>query len=715
MKLQMSTAWLLLLWVGASFQAAPEAKKLRIAVVSTFPPVNCGIAEFTRNMSESIVEAANNQVEIHVYSTSKDPHRLPPYHSPGIFVKQVEYTQRGEKHVLAQMAAEINRSKYDVLIVQHEDGLMYNHKHFAPFLQLISPAIRTYVFIHSGLSYPDMSRRNEYKKLAAFSDGVVALGWKVKKALRHAYGIRDSKILYFPHGVTTVESRTKRAKDPSKFVVLMSGIMKKEKGTFVAVKALELLRKHGKLGNIQLRIVGRDNTGGRHHRAVTALVHKKGLAAHFHWECRFTSVEELTQEHQLADVFLAPFQGEVPTSGTLTFAMSCGLPVVATPFGMSGELLGLKTRVPEGSAGATSRSQKEKISYTKYGVVVPHNSVIAVANALRALMVKPVMRSSMGASAKKKLDKITWKKVGRALYTYFRSGQLPKPLLPDPYKKKQYKSACHWTGAKIVDFDQEKAETPENGAYVLYTDPFLVINAEIENGKIASLAVRVYREQPIKRGVKYREAFVYASIKGLPRVLPGSSMTRRVGRRIQIVDPGKILRAKQTGNTLLIKTPNVSFSVGPGVGRCINLKFHQDNRFGYARGLLGATLMKKYSFPNVTILRPSAWELPQWDRAAFAGNPKTSVDSRYKGVFYGAPLTRLTKIQQGKQVQKQYRLSQLLAPGKEGGALRKSLFQHWGNPRVALRLLIKNTLPEKSLADLSLEQYLVLDYISRRR
>ncbi|OAG32507.1 hypothetical protein NEDG_02222 [Nematocida displodere] len=710
MILRIQIIWALLLWVGASFQTASEATpKLKIAVVSTYPPTGCGIAEFTRNMAKSIVQASPENVEIHVYSTSKVPHTAAPALSPGVFVKRIRYTKKREAAALRRMAKEINNGGFDALLVQHEDGLMHNPDHFTSFLQLVSPKIKTYVFIHTGLPYPDMTRRNRYKKLAAYTDGIIALGWKVKKSLRHAYGISDTKVHYFPHGVTTAGGKPKKNKN--KFVVLMGGIMKKDKGTYVAIKALELLKKRRQLGNLVLEIVGKDNKNGQHYRAVMAQVRQKGLSAHIRWTFGFTSLKELTRRHLMADVFLAPFLGEVPTSGTLTFAMSCGLPVVATPFGMSGELLGLNPRVPEGSSGGTSRKEKEMTSYTNYGAVVPYSSASAVADALHTLMTKPKMRREMGRNAKKMINMITWKKVGKSLHTYLVEKNTPPPLLPCPYQNVDYNSTCQWIGENICDFDKEKTTPPQDGAYVLYTDPFVAINGMVQKGKITRLAVRVYQENPTERGAKCNEAFVYASKKKLPIILPGSTMTKKLGGSIQIMDPGNVLCKTEHKNGLEICTPNVTFLVSPNVGGWINLKFIRDNRFGYARGLLGMSLMKKYSFPNVTILPHSAWELKDWFGSAFSGNPKTTTQSRYTGLFYGAPKTPLKAIQQGNQTKEKYQLTKLLASGKEGGALRKSFVQSLGNPDVSVHLRRGKTPPKKTLATLSLEQYVVLDYV----
>jgi hypothetical protein len=321
----------------------------------------------------------------------------------------------------------------------------------------------------------------------------------------------------------------------------------------------------------------------------------------------------------------------------------------------------------------------------------------------------------MGRSAKKKIDKITWRKVGEAIYEYLSKNKKPTNFLQNPYKKTRYRSMCRWTGRGIYDFTGEAVTVPEDGSYVVYADPFVAINAQVRSGKISSLAVRVYKESPVRRGTRYKEAFIYASKAGIPKILPGSQMTSTVGEHIQIVNPGGVLCTRRTKNTLHIKTPNVAFSVEPGSGDWINLRFQKDHRFGYARGILGSTLMKKYSFHDEKVLPQSAWRFSGWKKAAFVANPKSEVGSRYKGVFYGAPRVSLgKKIKRGRVSRGRYRLSEMLSPGKRGGLLRQSFLQEWGDPVVSTSFFSDGTLPKRSLKDLSLEQYIVLDYVSRK-
>ncbi|KAI5190933.1 hypothetical protein NECID01_1228 [Nematocida sp. AWRm77] len=714
----MQIVWRPFIWVFVLLCAIASSKPLNIAVLSTYPPTNCGIAEFTKNMCTSIVEAAPEDVRIHVFSTSKIPHKSSPPTIPGVTVTQIYYTFKNEKATLRELAKTINQSQFDVLLVQHEDGLMHEPMDFVYFLQRVSSQIRTYVFIHTGLPYPDMRRRNMYKRLEAYSDGLVALGWKVKEALHHAYGVHKNKILYFPHGVTIDTSAKllrKADKKKNKFVVQMSGIMKREKGIIEVLKALEILRKRNQLKNIMLHVIGRDNSNGAHYREISKIVKKKNLEKHFNWIYKFASVKELTKKHCSADLYLAPFQGEVPTSGTLTFAMSCGLPVVATPFGMSGELLGMQARIPEGSSGKIRQGQKEKTTYTKYGAIIPYQSVEAIANAIHTMKKQTKKRRAMGKNAEEKMEQITWTKVGSALYTYLTEKIMPASLLPNPYKKTLYNSVCCWTNKKVQGFDGKAIATPSDGAYILYTDPFVSINVQIQKGAIVSLAARVYKEEAARRGVLCNEAFVYASKMKPLKVLPGSKATKKVCKYIQIVDTNNILESKKMPNRLHISTPNIVFSISLGSGNSVHFKVHKDNRFGYARGILGSTLMKKYSHMHNDVFPLGMWKLGAWSTSAFEDNPASISESRYRGSFYGSPFSLLLGKKTAPKAQKKYILSKMLSPGPQQGAARKEFLTEWSNPENRIYVKIAQKYPAKVVCSLSLEQYIVLEYVFRQR
>ncbi len=75
-------------------------------------------------------------------------------------------------------------------------------------------------------------------------------------------------------------------------------------------------------------------------RAWRRLAESLGVADNIAWENRFLDTEELLDQIELCDIYLAPYPNlQQITSGTLAYAVALGRAVVSTPFVHARELL----------------------------------------------------------------------------------------------------------------------------------------------------------------------------------------------------------------------------------------------------------------------------------------------------------------------------------------------------------------------------------------
>ena len=137
------------------------------------------------------------------------------------------------------------------------------------------------------------------------------------------------------------------------------------------------------------------------------------MEEHVQFIDRFVGKGELTQWLQAADVFVTPYPNMAQiVSGTLSYAMGAGRPVVSTPYAYAAELL------------ADGR-----------GVLVPPASADGLATALIQVLGDPVLRAGIGKRAYAYTRGMVWSAVGaryRSLFAGVAAGAATELPVPAP-------------------------------------------------------------------------------------------------------------------------------------------------------------------------------------------------------------------------------------------------------------------------------------------
>ncbi len=122
------------------------------------------------------------------------------------------------------------------------------------------------------------------------------------------------------------------------------GLLSQDKGIEHAIKALpEIVKEHP---DILYLIIGvthpqvRLHQGEKYRKHLQRLVKELGLRNNVRFHNRFLTKEELIQYLQATDVYICPYNNkEQLSSGTVTYAMGAGKPIISTPFYYAEELL----------------------------------------------------------------------------------------------------------------------------------------------------------------------------------------------------------------------------------------------------------------------------------------------------------------------------------------------------------------------------------------
>ncbi|MDE3075778.1 MAG: glycosyl transferase family 1, partial [Chloroflexota bacterium] len=223
-----------MLSIGSAFGMAMPAP--RVAYLASYPPRECGIATFTRDLVNAVDKLS--PVDRGRIIAVNDPGRS--YNYPSSVAYQVE---RDIASSYDQAAELVNDSRLQVVNVQHEYGLFGGPRgsHLFRFLDRVERPVA--VTLHTVLPSPDSVLREVTRGLVARSQRVVVLAETAMDILERDYGAERGKLLFVPHGVPNVrpvrENLAKRVLGLTGRPVLATcGLMNPGKGIEYAIEAV---------------------------------------------------------------------------------------------------------------------------------------------------------------------------------------------------------------------------------------------------------------------------------------------------------------------------------------------------------------------------------------------------------------------------------------------------------------------------------------------
>ncbi len=304
--------------------------------VSSYPPRECGIATFTEDITAAFNKKFNPSVKSKVIALSDNPTAI--YH----------YSDQVEKEINAyeirnyvDLAREIN-SRPDVKIVniQHEFGLFGGSwgDYLVPFLQVIEkPVVVTF---HSVLTDPDDELKGLVATIAEKSAAMIVMNSLSKDILQNEYGVSSDKAHIIPHGIPQVPLESSEKSKVSlglegKLILSTFGFLSPNKGIQYAIRALPEIVKN--YPNLVYLVIGATHPniirqkGEVYRNSLIEEVQKLGLENHVKFYNKYLELPELISYLKATDVYISPTIDESQSvSGTLSYALGCGRPVIAT-------------------------------------------------------------------------------------------------------------------------------------------------------------------------------------------------------------------------------------------------------------------------------------------------------------------------------------------------------------------------------------------------
>jgi glycosyltransferase involved in cell wall biosynthesis len=360
-------------------------------LLGTHIPRRCGIASFTADLAQNLVDAEAGLRVDAIAMTNGHSYDYP---------ERVRFQIADQQPDQYRAAAEfINQGSYDVLSVQHEYGI-FGGEAGEYLLHLVREAKMPIVTtLHTVLREPSAAQKNVLGELLQLSERIVVMSTRAIELLQEVHDVAPEKIDFIPHGIPTIPEHSDGALRArlgvSGPMILTFGLLSPDKGIEFVIQAMPAIL--AEIPDATYVVVGathpnvKAGSGERYREQLVALAAELGVADHVVFVNEYVPIEELVEYLAAMDIYITPYLNPNQiTSGTLAYAVGAGRAVVSTPYTYAEELL---------SEGR--------------GMLVPYRDASAIAAAVTRIQVNEDERRTMERRAAEFGDSMRWPKVGR--------------------------------------------------------------------------------------------------------------------------------------------------------------------------------------------------------------------------------------------------------------------------------------------------------------
>jgi len=315
-----------------------------VLFMGTYPPRECGIATFTRDLTDAIARNISPQVSCEILAMNDNGSNI--YNYPKNVIHQINDRDVNEYVKAARIVNRMDHIK--IINIQHEFGIFgedYGINLLAFLKELNKPVVITF---HSILPEPEDELKKVVQELAENSDAFIVMAETGREILRNDYEIQND-IFFIPHGIPFIplENSAHEKKNlgyKNKIILSSFGMMSRGKGYEQVIEALPSVVE--KFPNLLYLIIGethpkiRKHEGEEYRNYLGKKIKKLGLQDHVKFYNKYIKLHEIIKYLKATDVYISSSRDPNQiTSGTLSYAMGAGRAVISTPFLHAKELV----------------------------------------------------------------------------------------------------------------------------------------------------------------------------------------------------------------------------------------------------------------------------------------------------------------------------------------------------------------------------------------
>jgi glycosyltransferase involved in cell wall biosynthesis len=313
-----------------------------VALVGSYPPRRCGIATFTADLANAIIENDPN-IDCSIVAMND---RTVGYDYANEVRFQISQDNLSDYRLAADF---LNLRAPDAVCLQHEYGIFGGQRgsFVVEFAQNLKVSLIT--TLHTVLRDPLTEELKIITQLCELSDRLVVMSERGADFLGDIYQVPASKIVLIHHGIPDVpfsdpDSCKKKIAADDKIVILTFGLLSPGKGIEFMIDALpEIVGSHP---NVLYFVVGathphcKAESGEDYRLSLHRRAKELGVGDNVVFHDRFLERDELLEIMRAVDIYVTPYLNEAQiVSGTLAYAVGVGKAVVSTPYWHAQEML----------------------------------------------------------------------------------------------------------------------------------------------------------------------------------------------------------------------------------------------------------------------------------------------------------------------------------------------------------------------------------------
>ena len=380
----------------------PEIKEKlpEILFITSYPPRECGIATYSQDLIKALDNKFKHSFKIKICPLeSKNEEHL--YSEPTQYILNTDHS-----NAFQNLAAKINyNAAIQIVLIQHEFGFF--RKSEADFRQFLNAVQKPVIMVyHTVLPNPNELLKENVKKITGLVHSIVVMTSSSAKILVNDYGVPLEKITIIAHGTHLVPHSDKvilkeKYKLTGRKVLSTFGLLCSGKSIETTLDALPNIIKEN--NDVLFLIIGKTHPsvvkeeGEKYRLMLEAKIEVLQLQNHVKFINSYLSLSDLLEYLQLTDIYL--FTSKDPNqavSGTFSYAMSCGCPIISTPIPHACEVL-----------------------CGKSGIIVDFGNIKQLATEVNLLLSDKELRKNISANGLHKIAPTAWENTAIAYALLF--------------------------------------------------------------------------------------------------------------------------------------------------------------------------------------------------------------------------------------------------------------------------------------------------------
>ena len=318
-------------------------KTPEILFLTSFPPRECGIATYSQDLILAITNKFRKtfDLKIGVLELEKETHDYPV----NVAYKLTTDNSDSYKRLLIDVN---NNENIQMVLIQHEFGFFRNNEiDLFHFLQNLKKPFA--IVFHTILPNPNDALKLNVQQISNLANKIIVMTNSSEKLLIKNYGVMENKISIIPHGTHLVKHSNKEMLKikynlSDKKVLATFGLLSSGKSIETTINALRSIVKVNPetmfliIGKTHPNVVREE--GEKYRETLEKKINALQLQNNVRFVNEYLPLEILLEYLQLTDVYL--FTSKDPNqavSGTFSYAMSSGCPIISTPIPHAVEVL----------------------------------------------------------------------------------------------------------------------------------------------------------------------------------------------------------------------------------------------------------------------------------------------------------------------------------------------------------------------------------------